>query len=167
MIGRFKVKSGVLHPVHRMDKLEEGATYNVSLAKDRSPETHKHFFAVLADAYHQIPDERQHWRDPEHLRKVLLCQVGWCNQTDTVLSSEEDALKYAAVIDQLDPYSVKQVEGNIVRHWIPKTMAVARGNNGGMSAKDFQRVKQKIFDILDDYLGVPRGTLAKQGGKAA
>lgn len=166
-IGRFKCKGGILHPVHPMEGLEEGGVYNVSLAKDRSPESHKQFFAVLADAFHQMPEAKQQWRDPEHLRKWLLCKVSWCNQTDTVLSSNDDAMKYATMIKSLDPYSVVYVNDNVVRYWEPKSMKMARANNGGMSKQDFQRVKQDSFDFLDDYLGLERGTLAKEGGKAA
>ena len=166
-IGRFKFKDGVLHPVHSIEGLEEGGVYNVSLAKDRSSESHKQFFAVVADAFHQIPDDKQHWSNPEHLRKWLLCKVHWCNQTDTVLSTNDDAMKFAAMVKSLDPYAVFQVKGRVVRNWVPKSMKAARGNNGGMSKQDFQQVKQEIFDFLDDYLGLERGTLAKQGGRAA
>lgn len=167
MIGRFKYERGMLRPVHKMDKLVEGGVYNVSLAKDRSPESHKQFFAVLADAFYQIPDEKQQWTNPEHLRKWCLCKAGWCDQKDTVLTTHDDALKLAAVIKCLDKYAVLNVSGNVVKHWVPKSMKVARGNNGGMTAKDFQRVKQDIFDILDDYLGLDHGTLAKNAGKSA
>lgn len=140
-----------------------GSVYRIGDVDERSPETHKHFFAQLRDLWGQLPDaHRDVYPTVEHLRKKLLIKCGFHKETMKVFETEADAKKAAAMIEPLDEYAIVAVEGCVVRVWTAKSQAEEL-----MGRTEFQQSKNALFAECDELLRVPKGTSQKQAGLAA
>lgn len=166
-IGRCKYSDGVFKPMFDTSRFNDGGVYLLDLAKDRSEKSHDQLFAIIADAWSQIPDHLNEWRTAEHLRKWATIRVGWCDVQKIACTKKSDAMQMAGVAKKLDKYCEVAINGYVLVIQTAKTIKRKRGNNGGMDAREFQRVKTEILNLLDEMLGLEPGTLARNGGQAA
>lgn len=135
-----------------------GENYKMVEHHDRSSNSHRHFFATVADAHGNLPDELlEQYPSPEHLRKRALVFKGYRDERTIVCASLAEAQRVAAFIKPMDDFAVVTVRDAVVRVWTAKSQSTK-----AMGAKDFQRSKQDVLDFIDDLLGVERGSSAAE-----
>lgn len=160
--GRFEPVSGFW--AGRGDKdYVVGEVYKMVELHDRSANSHRHYFASIAEAWRNIPDELlDEYPTPEHLRKKALIAKRYADHRDHICATKVEARKLRAFIKPLDDYAVIEVRECVVRVWTAKSQSTK-----AMGAKDFQQSKQDVLDFIDDLLGVERGAVASNAGMAA
>lgn len=136
--------------------------YRMVEHQERSMNSHRHYFASVSAAWRNLNDaQAERFPTPEHLRKWCLIRAGFRDERSMVARSRQEALRMAAFIRPMDDYAEVAVEGATVVVFTAKSQSIP-----AMGAKVFQESKQKVLDILDDLMGVERGTLARQGEAA-
>lgn len=136
--------------------------YNIAPVEERSQRSHNHFFAVVADAWRNLPEEyADQFPSETHFRRWLLIKAGYRDERTIVCTSNADAQRVAAFIKPLDEYAVVAVRDNVVIHWTAKSQSVR-----AMKSKDFQGSKEACFDVMAKMLGTTPGEL-KQNSKDA
>jgi hypothetical protein len=134
-----------------------GETYQLVEHHDRSANSHRHFFARIAEAWSNLPDQLlEIYPTSEHLRKKALIWKGYRDERTIVATSGAEALRLAAFVKPMDDFAVVTVKDAVVRVWTAKSQSVK-----AMGAKEFQASKSDVLDFCDDLLGVERGSTAK------
>lgn len=154
--GEFRVLSN--YWAARADKeFVVGEVYKMVEHHDRSSASHNHFFAAIANAHGNLPDELlEIYPSTEHLRKKALIRKGYRDEREYVCASKAAALELVRTIRVLDDYAIIEARDNVVRIWTAKSQSVK-----AMGAKEFQESKQKVLDWLDALLGVEPGSTAR------
>lgn len=151
-----------LRPIRRFEKAANeqfvvGEQYHMDVVNERSRETHSHYFAVVANAWANLPEE---WGDrfanSEHLRKWCLIRAGLRTERSIACGSHADALRVAAFAREIDEYAVVVVSGNLVTQYAAKSQSLQT-----MSRNEFQESKEKVFDVLAKMLGTSPTELGK------
>lgn len=96
-----------------------------------------------------MPD---HWRSllpsSEHLRKWILCHIGFCDTTVTNAGSKSAAIEVAALARKLDTFAVVDVEGQIVK------VMTARSMRKRVCPKaTFMPLTEKAYAYLNEMTG--------------
>lgn len=133
--------------------------------RQRSDPSHRHEFAAIAEAWKNLPERfhQEPWaQSPEHLRKYCLIRAGFCNTQTFACASNAEAQRWAANLRPLDEYSIVVVQGATVLRFTAQSQS-----KRAMGAKRFQESKQAILDLLDDMIGVERGTVQQNVGADA
>lgn len=140
-----------------------GDVYRLVEHQDRSQASHSHYFASLAEAWANLPDDlAERWPTPEHLRKFALIKAGYADSRQIVASSRAEALRLASFIRPMDEYAVVTVAEAVV------TVFTARSQSKrAMGAKDFQASKQAVLDYVAGLIGTTTETLTRSAGQAA
>lgn len=134
-----------------------GEVYKLVEHHDRSASSHRHYFAVIADAWRTLPDMvLEQYPTSEHLRKKALVWKGYRDERTIVAASQAEAERVAAFIKPMDDFAIVTVRDAVVRVWTAKSQSTK-----AMGAKDFQQSKSDVLDFIDDLLGVERGSTAK------
>ena len=140
-----------------------GENYPLELAHHRSPESHRHYFAALHQAWSNLPElYADRWPSPEHLRKWALVQSGYREETTFLASSKAEAMRLAAFMRSLDEYAVVNVDGRVVTHATAKSQSMK-----AMSRTEFNQSKQAVLDIVAKLIGVESDELRANAGRAA
>lgn len=140
-----------------------GAVYVMEERKDRSSNSHNHFFASVGDAWKTLPDELlENYPTADHLRKKALVWKGWRDERTIACASKAEAERVSAFVKPMDDFAVVTVRDAVVRVWTAKSQSMK-----AMGAKDFQQSKQDVLDFIDDLLGVERGASAANARSAA
>lgn len=140
-----------------------GEKYMLVEHHERSPESHRHFFASVNEAWKNLPEHlMRDYPTVEHLRKKMLIHCGFADERAIACASEQDAKEVAAFVEPMDDFAVIDVRDGVVRVFTAKSQSVK-----AMSKSEFQTSKQAVLDALDDLLGLERGTIAKHADKAA
>ncbi len=160
--GEFKSPSG--YWARRADLTYViGEAYKLTEHHDRSANSHRHFFAVVNDAWSTLPDEHlETYPTSEHLRKKALIWKGYRDERSIVCASAAEAARVAAFVKPMDDFAVVTVRDAVVRVWTAKSQSMKAMPNG-----EFQRSKSDVLDFVADLLGVTSDDLAKNGGMAA
>lgn len=134
-----------------------GEVYQMAEQHDRSVSSHRHYFAVVADAWRTLPDMLlEQYPTPENLRKKALVWKGYRDERTIVAASQAEAERVAAFIKPMDDFAVVTVRDAVVRVWTAKSQSVK-----AMGAKEFQQSKTDVLEFIDDLLGVERGSTAR------
>lgn len=134
-----------------------GEHYKLVEHHERSQVSHNHYFAVIAEAWSNLPDRLlEEFPTAEVLRKKLLIRAGYADERSIVCASKAEAQRVAAFVKPMDEYAVVTVREAVVRVYTAQSQSVK-----AMGAKPFQASKQAVLDALDDLLGVERGATAK------
>lgn len=140
-----------------------GQNYRLEIVQPRSVESHRHYFAVLNEAWANLPEVHAgRWATVDHLRKWALVQAGYRHETTYVAHSKAEAVRFAAFMRSLDDYAVVTVEGNCVHHCRAKSQSMAE-----MSRKEFGESKQAVLEVVAKLIGVSSDDLARNAGRAA
>lgn len=140
-----------------------GEQYRLVEHKDRSANSHRHFFATVNEAWRTLPDHMlDDYPTAEHLRKKALIRKGFHTCRDHVCATKPEAQHIAAFIRPMDDYAIIIAKDCIVRVYTAMSQQVK-----AMGAKDFQESKQAVLDFIDDLLGVERGATAENARRAA
>jgi hypothetical protein len=140
-----------------------GEEYSLVPHEDRSPASHRHFFAAVNEAWKSLPEDMaDSFPTPDHLRKYALIRAGYRDERTIVASSRAEALRIAAFVKPMDEYALVSTAGSTVVVLTAKSQS-----ERAMGRADFQASKDAVLTILADMLGVEPATLAKQTEAAA
>lgn len=125
-----------------------GMDYTLIVYNPRSDRSHNHFFAQLSELWQTLPEAiKDEYPSAEHLRKKALIRTGYAIHTDTLLSTNRDAILFAAMAAQLDEYCIVEVKGRAVRRYTAKSQS-----RGAMPADEFQRSKNDVLAFAENLL---------------
>ena len=140
-----------------------GQRYRLAVHEDRSEASHRHYFAAIADAFSNLPEElAAEIPSPEHLRKMALIKAGYRDERTIACRSNAEAEKLKAFIKPMDDFAIVLAEGLVVKVYTAKSQSAR-----AMSKEDFQASKQAVLDILAEIIGVTPDQLSKNAGQAA
>lgn len=165
----FRWEGDAMKPAgaHQQDRCDKeyvvGQTYRLMEWEERSDVSHKHQFAWLKEAWDQLPDDlKDLYPTTEHLRKRALIEAGFYDEEAIDAGTNAAALRVAASARRWHEFSLVIVRGPIVLIRTPKSQSRRK-----MNAKDFQRSKESIMEIVAEMIGVSPDQLREEAGKAA
>ena len=137
--------------------MEPGDTVIVEIDHPRSPQTHKHQFAEIADAWRHLPESLQDkpWAvNPETLRKYALIVTGYRNTYQIDCGTKASADRVGKALQAAEAgkhgFAIAQAKGPVVTVWTPESQSMR-----AMGGKRFQESKQKVLEWIADLIGVP------------
>ena len=134
-----------------------GETYTLDVVEDRSAASHRHFFAMINEAWQNLPEDMAtEYPTAEALRKAALIRAGYRDERSIVCSSRAEALRIAAFIKPMDDYAFVAVSEAVVRVYTAKSQSVR-----AMGKAEFQRSKEEVLDALARMIGVEPEALAR------
>lgn len=140
-----------------------GEVYVLAPMEERSAVTHSHQFAFLRDAWKNLPEVyAEQFPTPEHLRKRLLIDTGWYDETIVDVGTNAGALRVAREWRHRDEFAYIVVRGGLIV--IREAKSQARGK---MQKADFQASKQSLLDAVSAMIGVEPAALTANAGAAA
>lgn len=140
-----------------------GETYILEAHEERSSKTHRHLFAQLADAWANLPENYEgRFPTPEHFRKWLLIKAGYANHMQHVCGSRNEASRLRAAISPMDPYAIVTQDSCVVDVFTAQSMSTR-----AMDKKTFQAAKTRVFELIDEMLGVAAGETERNAAEAA
>lgn len=140
-----------------------GEVYRLTEEHERSAASHRHFFAVIHDAWLNLPEgTAERFPTSEHLRKYALIKAGYRDERTFVAGSRAEALRLAAFVRPIDDFAIVTTSGATVTIWTAKSQSVR-----AMGGKAFQESKQAVLDVIADLIGVDPTTLSREAGQAA
>ncbi len=142
---------------------EVGETYRLEPWEERSPASHRHFFAALRSAWDNLPE---HWAErfstPEHLRKYALIKTGYHDVRTIAARSNAQAADIAAFVKPLDDCAVVVVREATVTVYTAKSQSARAMGKG-----EFQQSKRDVLEWLATIVGVTTQQLHDNAGQAA
>lgn len=152
------------HAQRQADKVYTiGERYSLAPVYERSPQSHKHFFAEVHEAWLNLRSEHaERFPSDTHLRKYCLVKCGFYDRQEFLASSKAEAVRIAAFLRGTDDYAVVIVRGNVVERLTAKSQS-----NRSMPKAEFQRSKEAVLDYVKGMIGVTRQALAENAGAAA
>lgn len=140
-----------------------GEQYRLAPWEDRSLRSHNHYFACVAEAWKNLPeDQASRFPTADHFRKHALIMTGWRDERTFVCQSRAEALRFAAFIRPMDEYAVIIVREAVVVEWRAKSQS-----KRAQGAKDFQKSKDDVLTWCAAQIGVTPDALAANAKEAA
>lgn len=125
------------------------------LAEYRSPESHRHFFACVNEAWKNLPEDiADDFPSPEHLRKWALIKAGFCTSTRIVCANNSEALTLTTKAKSMDRFSLVDIDGKIVTIWTADSQ-----RKDAMGRAAFQEAKDRALHIISELIGTDVATL--------
>lgn len=154
----------------------EGEEFSLAPIEARSRASHNQYFAALHDGFSNLPEDLSVIKarlniktippdgfiDAEHLRKWALCETGWCDIDEFDFDTPKHATDFARFCRKQDTYAQILIRGAHVTVKIAKSQSAA-----AMSKEPFEQSKRAVLDLIETMIGVKKGTLNKEAGKAA
>jgi hypothetical protein len=142
------------------------------LRKSRSPKAHRLFFKVIEIACDNWPERylRFRPRDREHLRAWLLCEAGHCDIVGERLRQDGgDSVRMGRLCDMI----LERMISNDVRYFFwddkdPRNVVALVPRSirfESLDEREFAPVREKVFGIIEEILGVPVDTLRREAKK--
>ena len=146
--GEFKTTNG--YHARAADKtLVVGEVQTWEHVEARSPESHRHFFAAVHEAWLNLPDTISgEFPDDVSLRKFALIKAGYCTVKKIVCQTEGQAIELTAFMLEIDSYLVCEVTGNVATVYRAQSQSLR-----AMGKKVFQESKQAVLEILSEMIG--------------
>ena len=139
------------------------AEYMVEAQEPRSQRSHNHFFAVVHEAWQNLPEHlADHFPDDVKLRKWCLIKAGYRNERTHPCRSQAEAENLAAFIKPMDSYAVVMARDCVVTVYTAESQSKAE-----MGAKRFQESKEAVLWVLAELTGTDIDTLKANAGQAA
>ena len=140
-----------------------GAVYALEEIAPRSEASHNHFFACLAEAWRNLPeDQSEQFPSPDHLRKWALIKQGFRDERSIVCGSNALALRIAAFVRPMDEFAIVTVANSVVMVWTAKSQSLR-----AMGKADFEASKNAVLGYVATLIGTSADELAKNAGTAA
>lgn len=133
---------------------QPGKRYRMVEEPERSQESHRHYFASLAEMFDSLPEKYadEPWaQSSEHLRRYALIKTGFHLATEYVCGSEAEAKRWAANLRPLDEYAIVVRRGAVVTRYTAKSQSYRAMPEKG----EFQRSKQAVLDFVADLIELP------------
>jgi hypothetical protein len=129
--------------------IEPGTVAGWARQEHRSAETHRHYFACIADAWANLrEDVAATMPSPEHLRKGAMIQAGYCTMTKLAFKTNAEAIAACAFISALDTYAECGVNGTVA--------VIRRATSQSMKAmgkEEFQKSKEAVLGVISQLIG--------------
>ena len=137
--------------------------YRMEVVQQRSPESHRHFFAAVNEAFNNIPEAHAgRWPTPDHLRRWALIQAGFRTETVYIATTNAEALRIGTFLRSLDEFAYVEVRGKTATFHRAKSQSYAE-----MSRKEFAESKEAVLGVLAKLIDVPKDELTSSAGRAA
>lgn len=144
-------------------QFQAGENYQLVVHEERSSASHRHFFAVVNEAWLNLPDDLAlEFPSSEHLRKWSLVQAGFAHERSIACASKQEARKIAAFIRPMDEYAVIAVRDSTIKVFTALSQSVR-----AMGKKDFQASKDAVLEVLANLIGVTPKELQAQSPSIA
>lgn len=148
------------------ESMEPGDVVIVEVDHPRSPSSHKHQWAEIAESWRHLPEHLQmnEWAaNPETLRKHALIMTGYRNtyQIDCGANATADRVKKALKDAEAGKhgYAIAQARGPVVIVWTPESQSMR-----AMGGKRFQESKTAVLDWVAQQIGVTPEQLERNAG---
>jgi hypothetical protein len=143
------------HKRYASETFGEGEVVTLSPIEDRSAASHGHFFALLHQAWINLPEEyAERFPSEEHLRKWCLIKSGHRDERTTVCGSKAEAERVAAFIRPIDDYAIVVAREATVTVWTAKSQSMR-----AMGKDAFQQSKDDVLRVLSELIGTDVTTL--------
>lgn len=140
-----------------------GERYRLEIREDRSHASHAHFFAVINEAWFNLPEHlAEQFKTAEHLRKHCLIAVGWREEEKVMMGSAYEAKRMKDLFKPKDDYCTSFADGPMVYRYTAKSMS-----RRAMNKEEFQKYKSLVLDYLAKLIEVTPDELAREAGQAA
>lgn len=156
----FQWDGEAMKPLHARIADKEyvvGERYMLAPFEQRSTASHNHEFGWLHEAWLNLPERLSgDFLSSEHLRKWALIRAGYSDSQSFVCSSAAEAMRLAAFLRPIDEFSVVTVSNSVVNRFTAKSQS-----KRAMGAKEFQKSKTAIMEVIGKLIGVDVETLGK------
>jgi hypothetical protein len=134
-----------------------GESYPLIVHEPRSHASHNHFFALVAEAHQNLPEDlAERLPTPEHLRKYALIRAGYRDERSISCASKAEALRVAAFVKPMDEFAVVAVVESVVTVYTAKSQSLR-----SMGARVFAESKEAVLNVLAGLIGVDPTTLSR------
>lgn len=162
-----------LHPERVERDFEAGRVYLLGVYDERSPESHRHYFACIRVAFENLREaDAARFPTPNYLRKWALCKAGYCEVREHVAQSAQEAksifemfvTRWHALMSNIweggdeEGAFVVQRAGRVIRVHIPHSQSMQ-----AMGKERFEKSKRDVLDVLATLIGVDPTQLSKAG----
>lgn len=139
-----------------------GQRYELIEHKERSSNSHRHFFASVHEAWQNLSEAyAEQFPTSEHLRKYALIKSGFHDSHSMTCTSKSEALRLAAFIRPTDEFAVVTVSGATVTRYVAKSQSMR-----AMGKEEFQRSKTAVLDLIASMIGTTTAELQKHSEAA-
>ncbi len=140
-----------------------GQVYRLVEQEDRSAASHRHYFAMINEAWANLPEgAAERFPTPDALRKYALIKAGYHDSRTLVASSRAEALRIAAFVRPQEEFSIVTTDGATVTVYTAKSQSMR-----AMGREAFQASKDAVLSVLADLIGTTTDALAAHAGQAA
>ncbi len=124
----------------------------------RSPQSHRHQFAWLRNAWAMLPEDiAPLYPTPEHLRKRAMIEAGFFSEEIIEVDSPQAALRVAAYVQTRDQFQLVLVSGcNII------IRTAESQSYSSMKNARFQETKSAMMQIIADLIGITPEELERE-----
>lgn len=139
----------------------EGEIVTFERHEERSTASHNHYFACVQEGWNNLPEQDDRFPTPDALRKWALIKNGFCNKSEFVCSTEQEAQTVAAYTGNSEGVIIV-VKGNVVVKYTAMSQSTA-----AMGNEAFQKSKDAVLDTIAELIAVKRKRLEEAAGRAA
>lgn len=131
--------------------------------EERSMRQHRGYFAAVREGWKNLAEEfNGRFPSPEHLRAQALVDAGFCNETDHICDSPQEARKLAAVMRRYSPYAIIKISGSIVKVFEPMSQS-----QRAMGKEKFEESCRAVMEVVASMSRSTPAELRKNAGRAA
>lgn len=147
--------SGAFYPLDAYKRLAadsygDGEIITLAPIEDRSPQSHRFYFAVINKAHANLPEGlAERFPTADALRYYALIRAGYRREHTKVFSSPSDAAMGAALVKPNNYDTIVNVAGNVVTIWSAESQSPRE-----MPKERFEASKAAVFDVLASMIGV-------------
>lgn len=117
------------------------------LIEDRSPNSHRHYFARIRELWKTLPEWlATDFPDPNSLRKRALIDAGYFTQMKLACKSEQEAIERMTFLQDIEEYLLCSIEPIYGGDWV---LTVRRAISQSMRLMKKKRFEQSKNDVLD------------------
>jgi len=139
---------------------EAGKYYRLDEAKERTLESHNLYFAAVAYAWENLPEQRatneavyrELFATDDHWRQFCLIKAGFRHEIVQVFDTAIDAQRSASIQARTakargEEFVITTATDNVLTVYIARTQRMLRSGNGGMDKTDFEASKDAVLEI--------------------
>jgi len=140
-----------------------GERYRLIELQERSRNSHNHYFAALAQAWQNLPEDlAERFPSPEHLRKYALIKCGFYNSRSIVASSAKQARDLASFMKGLDEFSIVVAREATVTLYSAQSQSLK-----AMGKASFGTSKTQVLDFVASLIGTTQAQITQNMETAA
>jgi hypothetical protein len=134
---------------------------------ERSPESHKHYFACINEAWKNLPDDLAlQFATPDRLRKHALINTGFFTMLSYPCDTAGEAVRWGQNLAREFPDDEVSMRNDGKSYIVERRMAASQSYKS-MSKRKFQESKDKVLGFVSKMIGVSSDELGRNAGRAA